>query len=168
MQINLVRTWILEGAYDDSPATPTATARQSGLSVGTPTRTPTPRPTATASTARASTPNPACAQPGIICTVAGTGLQVFNGDGKPALQTALYFPLGVIFDGQGRPLIIDWNNLRIRRIDSDGTVETIMGKDYEGTPVDGALATDTPLHHASDIAFDTEGNLYVAGDHVPS
>ena len=73
----------------------------------------------------------------------------------------------MIFDGQGRPLIIDWNFLRIRRIDSDGTVETIMGKDYEGTPVDGALATDTPLHHASDIAFDLEGNLYVAGDHVP-
>jgi sugar lactone lactonase YvrE len=73
----------------------------------------------------------------------------------------------VIFDDQGRPLIIDWNNLRIRRIDSDGTVETIMGKDFEGTPVDGALAKDTPLHHASDIAFDSEGNLYVAGDHVP-
>ena len=42
-----------------------------------------------------------------------------------------------------------------------------MGKDYEGTPVDGALAVDTPLHHASDIAFDTESNLYLAGDHVP-
>jgi len=167
-QINQVRTWILEGAYDDSPPTPTATKTASGHSGATPTRTPTPQPTPTAFTPGPTfTPNPACAQPGNICTVAGTGLQVFDGDGKPAQQTSLYFPLGVTFDDQGRALIVDWNNLRIRRIDSDGTIETLMGLSYEGTPVEGALAVDTPLHHASDIAFDLEGNLYVAGDHVP-
>jgi len=102
-----------------------------------------------------------------IYAVAGTGLQVFDGDGKPAQQTSLYFPLEVTFDSQGRPLIVDWNNLRIRRIDNDGTVETIMGLSYEGSPVEGALAVDTPLHHASDVTFDFDGNLYVAGDHVP-
>src|SRR5205085_2492766 len=43
-QINVVRTWIIEGAYDDSPATPTATATPAGATVGTAVFTPTPRP----------------------------------------------------------------------------------------------------------------------------
>ncbi|HVM96806.1 MAG TPA: hypothetical protein VMT89_10470, partial [Candidatus Acidoferrales bacterium] len=167
-QIALVRTWILEGAYDDSPATPTPTSTTIGSAPATPLATSTPRPTATAAEPGLTfTPNVACAQVGTICTVAGTGEQVFDGDGKSALQTSFYYPLGVRFDSEGRALIIDWNNLRIRRIDSDGTVETIMGEDFEGTPVDGALATQTPLHHASDIAFDVDRQLYVAGDHVP-
>ena len=166
-QIALVRTWILEGAYDDSPPTPTPTPTNTVLNLGTPTSTPRPTATMPLTPVATLTPNPACAQTGTICSIAGTGQQVFNGDGKPALQTALYYPLGVRFDSAGRPLIIDWNNLRIRRIDSDGTIETIMGEDFEGTPTDGALATQTPLHHASDMAFDGDGQLYVAGDHVP-
>ncbi len=169
-QINLIRTWILEGAQDDSPPTPTPTGAPSQQATPTRTRTPTsPAPTTPTIT---TTPNAtetaaACQVPGVICTVAGTGLSQFDGDGRPALQTSLYFPLGVTFDPVGRALIVDWNNLRIRRINADGTIETIMGKDYEDFPTDGALAVDTPLHHASDIKFDNGGNLYVAGDHVP-
>ncbi len=77
------------------------------------------------------------------------------------------FPIDVTFDRLGRPLILDWNNLRLRRLNTDGTIETIMGRDFEDFPTDGALAVDTPLHHASDVEFDAEWNLYVAGDHVP-
>jgi sugar lactone lactonase YvrE len=42
-----------------------------------------------------------------------------------------------------------------------------MGQDFEAPPVNGALAVDTPLHHASDMKFGVDGNLYIAGDHVP-
>jgi len=42
-----------------------------------------------------------------------------------------------------------------------------MGTGVEGFPTDGALAIDTPLHHASDVEFDGMGRLYVVGDHVP-
>jgi hypothetical protein len=42
-----------------------------------------------------------------------------------------------------------------------------MGVGFEDFPTDGALAVDTPLHHASDVAFDADWDLYVAGDHVP-
>ncbi len=108
-----------------------------------------------------------CDRQGVICTVAGTGMSVFDGDGRPALQTSFYYPLGMEFDSQGRPLIIDWNNLRVRRINDDGTVQTVMGVGFEDFPTDGALEQDTPLHHASDIEFDTQGRLYVAGNHVP-
>jgi sugar lactone lactonase YvrE len=146
--LNLIRTWILEGAQNDAPQTPT------------PTQTPVPTPATTPTTT-------ACGNAGIICTVAGTGQSAFNGDGKPALQTSFYYPFEVAFDTSDRPLILDFNNLRVRRLNIDGTIETIMGKDFEAAPVDGALAVDTPLHHASDIEMDPAGNLYVAGDHVP-
>jgi len=145
--VNLIRTWILEGAQNDAPQTPT----------------PTPTPVATVQ----ATPTPAaCSNAGVICTIAGTGLSQFDGDGRPALQTSFYYPFEIAFDTSDRPLILDFNNLRVRRLNSDGTIQTIMGQDFEGAPVDGALASDTSLHHASDIEMDAGGNLYVAGDHV--
>ena len=146
--VSLIRTWILEGAQNDTSQTPTPTQ--------TPAPTPITNPTAAA-----------CSNAGVICTVAGTGQSAFNGDGKPALQTSFYYPFEVAFDTTDRPLILDFNNLRVRRLNTDGTIQTIMGKDFEAAPVDGALASDTPLHHASDIETDAAGNLYVAGDHVP-
>lgn len=121
----------------------------------TPTALATPTPTAVG-----------CEVPGVICTVAGTGNAQFDGDGRNALQTSLYFPIQVEFDRDGRPLILDWNNLRLRRIGADGVVETIMGTGDEALPVEGGLPLETPLHHASDVKFDPEGRLYVAGDHV--
>jgi hypothetical protein len=108
-----------------------------------------------------------CDRSGVVCTVAGTGMSVFDGDGMSALRTSFYFPLDVQFDAEGRALILDWNNIRIRRINATGEIETIMGTDFEGIPTNGALAKDTPLHHASDIEFDADMRLYVAGDHVP-
>ncbi len=108
-----------------------------------------------------------CDELGVICTVAGTGRSLFDGDGRPALRTSLYFPLDVDFDSAGRPLILDWNNIRIRRINPDTSIQTIMGLDYEDFPVNGTLARETPLHHASDIAFDLMGRMYVAGNHAP-
>jgi len=126
----------------------------------TPTQTPTVAATPTATALQ-------CEIDGVICTVAGTGNAQFDGDGRPALDTSLYFPIDVVFDRTGLPLILDWNNLRLRRINADGTVTTIMGSDIEDFPTDGALAVDTPLHHASDVEFDSDGRLYVAGDHVP-
>jgi len=109
----------------------------------------------------------ACEQPGVICSVAGTGQSLFDGDGKDALQTSLYHPLDVCFDAAGRPLIVDWNNLRVRRINDDGTIETVIGQDFEASPIDGALATETALHHASDIEMDARGRFLLAGNHVP-
>lgn len=110
---------------------------------------------------------PPCDVPGTICTIAGTGRAQFDGDGRAALDTSFYYPIALERDAAGRLLIMDWNNLRLRRLEPDGTVQTIMGTDVEDFPVDGALAIDTPLHHASDMELDPAGNLYVAGDHVP-
>lgn len=157
--IELVRTWILEGAQYDGPPTPSGVTP---TRAPTPTRTPT-RPGATPP----ATPPAVCAGAGMICTMAGTGLSLFDGDGKAARHTSLYQPFDVVFDRDGNPLVLDWNNLRVRRIGGDGIVATIMGNDFEAAPVEGALAADTSLHHASDIELDSDGSLYVAGNHAP-
>jgi hypothetical protein len=125
-----------------------------------------PTPTVT----RTPTPTPVfdCEVDGVICTVVGTGLAQFDGDGRPALETSLYFPIDVIFDRFGQLLIMDWNNLLLRRLDPTGTISTVMGiAGLEDFPEDGAFARDTPLHHASNVELDGTGQLYVAGDHVP-
>lgn len=155
--IQLIRTWILEGAGDDRPPTPRPT----------PTSAVTPTPTKDPALTPVPTLSPDCSIPGTICTVAGTGLSLFDGDGRGATQTSLYFPIDLAFDTTDAPLILDWNNLRLRRIKPDGRVETIMGTDVEDIPVDGMLAKDTPLHHASDVEIDPTGIMYLAGDHAP-
>lgn len=165
--VQLLRTWILEGASDDRPATPTPT-----FTTLVPTRTPTRGQTQTPGVPTATptalpTLNPLCNQAGRICTMAGTGAAQFDGDGRDARATSFYYPIDLQFDGEGRLLILDWNNLRLRRLEPNGTISTIMGKDLEAFPVNGALAKDTALHHASDIEFDQAGNMYIAGDHVP-
>ncbi len=147
-EIAVVETWIREGATDDS----------------VPQDTPTPSPTAP------PTNTPAggnCASPGIICTVAGTGMSVFDGDGRAPLATSFYYPLDVVFQPDGRLIVNDWNNLRARRVDFDGIVRTIIGIGEEAEPRDGLPANETPLHHASDFAFDAQGRLLIAGNHVP-
>ncbi|MBX3025724.1 hypothetical protein KF840_12525 [bacterium] len=148
-------------------ATATATVAPSRTATPVATATATATPLATDTAAPTPTAGPDCAALGTICTVAGTGKAQFDGDGRPARDTSLYFPIDVLFDRAGRLLIMDWNNLRLRRVNGDGTVETIMGTDFEDFPADGALAKDSPLHHASNMEYDVAGNLYIAGDHVP-
>jgi len=150
-EMDKIRTWILEGAQNDAAPTPT----------------PSPTPVITPSSTPTGMGTGSCDTVGNICTVAGTGLAQFDGDGRPASQTSFYWPLLVSFDSADRPLILDYNNLRVRRLDLGNVVHTIMGTGTEDYPTDGALAINTPLHHASDIEMDNAGNMYVAGNHVP-
>lgn len=83
-----------------------------------------------------------------------------------ALETAFYYPLDIEFDDHGRALILDFNNLRLRRLNADNTIETIMGLDFADTPVKGLPAIETPLHRAGDMEFDHLGRMVLAGNHV--
>ena len=65
-----------------------------------------------------------------LTTIAGTcGYRNsgFSGDGGPAIDARLNAPHGITVDAIGNILIADTNNRRIRRIASDGTIETIAG-----------------------------------------
>jgi streptogramin lyase len=100
---------------------------------------------------------------GTISTVAGTGEAGFSGDGGPATAARLRQPHSIAFDPQGRLLICDIGNHRIRRVDpTTGVIETWAGTgDREPTP-NGAPLAGTPLNGPRAMALDPDGNLYLA------
>ena len=100
---------------------------------------------------------------GRISTVAGTGTEGFSGDNGPATQARLDFPLAVATHG-GDLYIADATNRRIRRVDPDGTITTVVGTGEIGNEGDGGLATSAELTTPDGIAMSPSGVLYIA-DH---
>ena len=99
---------------------------------------------------------------GTITTIAGTGEFGFNGDGGPAVEAQLNYPVGMAVDGAGNLYIADARNHRIRKVDSSGTITTIAGTGELGFGGDGGPATDARLAFPTDVAVDGAGNLYIA------
>lgn len=78
---------------------------------------------------------------GQVSLIAGTGEPGFSGDGGPAVKAQLNQPHAIQFDPQGRLLICDIRNHRVRRIDlKTGIIETVLGD--ERRPVRGPRAID--------------------------
>jgi len=99
---------------------------------------------------------------GIITAYAGNGEHGFDGDGGNALRALLDFPAGLALDAQGNLYIADQHNNRIRRVAADGTITTVVGTGVEGFGGDGGPATRALLAYPADVAFDAQGNLYIA------
>ncbi len=98
---------------------------------------------------------------GALTTIAGDGRSGFDGDGGPALAAAFWYPLATAFDSSGNLYIVDSGNSRVRRVASDGTVTTVAGSGNYQYSGDGGSATSAGIDPI-DIAFDTQGNLYIA------
>jgi uncharacterized protein (TIGR03437 family) len=99
---------------------------------------------------------------GVISTVAGTGAPGYSGDGGPAISAQLFYPLGVALDPQGNLLVADTNNNRIRRIGSNGVIQTIAGNGRNDFAGDGGPATLAALSLPTSARSDAAGNLYIA------
>ncbi len=67
------------------------------------------------------------AKTGIISTFAGTGAPGFSGDGGPAARAQLRQPHSIALDPNGRLLICDVGNHRIRQVDFAGRPSTHTG-----------------------------------------
>lgn len=94
--------------------------------------------------------------------IAGTGEAGFSGDGGPARQAQLKQPHSIVFDPQGRLLICDIGNHRIRRVDlTTGLIETFAGTGERLATPDGSPRAGTPLHGPRAIDFDRDGNLWL-------
>jgi DNA-binding beta-propeller fold protein YncE len=103
------------------------------------------------------------ARTAIISTLAGTGLAGFSGDGGPATRAQLRQPHSIAVDPKGRLLICDVGNHRIRQVDlSSGTIETYGGTGERQPTPDGVPVKATPLNGPRTMAFDGDGNLYLA------
>ncbi|MBV9147346.1 MAG: PKD domain-containing protein [Acidobacteria bacterium] len=103
---------------------------------------------------------------GTLSIYAGTGLAGFSGDGGPATQAQLDYPLGLAIDGGNNLFITDSKNNRIRRVDArTGAITTVAGSEdplfglYAG---DGGAATAARLSSPTDVAVDGNGNLFIA------
>lgn len=103
------------------------------------------------------------AKTGIISTVAGTGVPGFSGDGGPGAKAQLRQPHSIAFDPDGRLLICDIGNHRVRRLDlRTGIIETYAGTGERKPTPDGAPVSGTPLNGPRTMVPDPEGNLYLA------
>jgi streptogramin lyase len=98
----------------------------------------------------------------IITTVAGTGKAGFSGDGGPANKAELSQPHSIALDPQGRLLICDIANRRIRRVDlKSGIIETYAGTGDRKNPEDGGPLDGAPLNGPRAIAVTAKGDLLV-------
>lgn len=123
-------------------------------------------------------PDPCAGASGTSCTWAGViGRRGFNGDGLARTDSYLFYVADLTFAPDGRAWIIDFNNHRVRRVEADGTLSTVVGTDYEGdgppgetdrlpagAPV-GAPATTVALNHPTDLEFAADGDAYLAAWH---
>ncbi len=101
---------------------------------------------------------------GHICTFAGTGIPALGKNDISALESHLYLPQDLTFGPDGGAYLEDWNNHRIRRVDPDGTVDTVAGIGFLGDGPEGP-ALDAAFNHPSNIAFSADGVLYLAAWH---
>ncbi len=105
---------------------------------------------------------------GIINTVAGNGYWRFSGDGGLAMEAGLRRPWSIAYGLDGSLYIVDVWNYRIRRVDIDGIINTVAGKNREKKfSGDGGLATEANLYSPQGIAFGPDGSFYIAdsGNH---
>ncbi len=96
-----------------------------------------------------------------ITTIAGTGIEGYNGDNIAASIAQLYRPAGVTVDNSGNVLIADFMNNRVRRITKDGFISTIGGTGITGYNGDNISATIANLFSPVAIAADQSGNIYI-------
>ncbi len=104
---------------------------------------------------------------GIINTFAGTGLTSPGGagtynDGGLATNALLRLPGGVAADTNGNVYIADTGDNLIRKVTTDGLINSIAGDSYGSYKGDAGPAITAELHTPEDVAVDTSGNVYIA------
>jgi streptogramin lyase len=107
---------------------------------------------------------------GYLSRYAGDGSRSFAGDGGPAITCKLDLPVGLAIDfASGDVYISDEANVRIRKIDSTGTINTICGNGTRSYTGDGGPASAATLNMPAGqsappvgrLAF-SNGALYIA------
>ena len=87
-------------------------------------------------------------------------------DGTPAVGAALAWPYAVAISNTGELHIADTYNNCIRKVDAAGLIRTVAGKCVDGAngwfDGDGGPAVEAHLNTPSGVAFDRDGNLFIA------
>lgn len=95
----------------------------------------------------------------VITTAIGGGP-----NGIPALDANLYNPYGVAVDSSGNYYIAAWNQNRVFKVNTSGTITVVAGSGAQGYSGDGVSggAGSASLYHPFSLAVDTSGNVYIA------
>ncbi len=98
----------------------------------------------------------------IITTVAGNGIEGFNGDAGPATDAEIYRSDCIALDGSGNLFFVDRAKHCIRKVSADGIISTITDTSSGGFSGDGGPASVAILNNPASVAFDRVGNMYIA------
>jgi uncharacterized protein (TIGR03437 family) len=101
------------------------------------------------------------ASSGLISSIAGV-TEGFGGDGGPATGASLDTPTALVLDAAGNLYIADTQNNRIRKVTTDGNINTIVGDGNNADFGDGGPAISASLDGPTGLALDGAGNLYIA------
>lgn len=97
--------------------------------------------------------------PGIIVTIAGTGIAGYSGDGGAATNAKLGSPIGIAIDNSDNIFITDLDNNVIRKIHPSGIITTTAGTGSAGYSGDGGVATAAKLASPYGIVTDEDNNI---------
>ncbi len=96
-----------------------------------------------------------------IFTLAGTGTGNYSGDGVLASTSNLFYPEGLFIDGFQNLLIADDGNHRIRSVNTNSIITTVVGNGTSGNSGNGGSALSAQLWGPYGVGVDKKGNIYV-------
>jgi len=110
---------------------------------------------------------------GIITTIAGNGIDKFSGDNGPAKNAGFGDAVSIDVDTLGNIYIAEVFSNRVRRIDTNGIITTIVGNGKKAgltrdgqisvkTDRDGKLATKISLIRPLSISVNADNQLFVS------
>ena len=98
---------------------------------------------------------------GVISTFAGTGTAGYNGDNVTATSARLNNPYGVDVDVDGNVYIADFDNERVRKVDTNRVITTYAGTGIATIDGDGGPAVEAGLHKPMYVYAAPSGDLYI-------
>ncbi len=99
---------------------------------------------------------------GMVSIVAGNGTKGLPEDGGVAIDSPLLDPRGAIENVAGEIFVMERNGHRLYRIDSAGTITTVVGSGKAGRQ-DGA-ALEATMNGPKHLCFGPGGTIYIADD----
>ncbi len=97
---------------------------------------------------------------GRIYACAGSGVNGFGGDGGPAVNAkfgSLVYQMAV--GSHGEVYVADYYNSRIRKVGTDGNINTVAGGTGSNTLAEGDSPTSAPVHSPIGVEINSSGEV---------